>query len=532
MANIASRLGTETPLIRDLVNEIKKGEIKIPQFQRKFVWNETQALKLLDSISNNYPTGSLLFWKTTTKLSVERNIGDFKLPETDDLSPTTYVLDGQQRLTVIYSCFGAADGEEGYSAGYDLINDNFIKLSDKPELHIFPLRYIFQTTKLLNFRTALISHPHATELQEKLDSFIEIITNYRFPVVTLKDLTVEEVCPIFERINSSGTRLSTYDLMVAATWAENFNLNDEVEEIAFSLKSKNFEDISGDTILKCLSAIKYKSIKKSYILSLRQLSREDMDELVKKVKSALLKSVDLLTTEFGIYNWAFLPYEALLVIICFVCSHKDKFTKADIERLRKWFWTSSFSERYRGASDTFISNDLNNIENYIVNEKNIPGLFNNIPNMDEVRTMVFRSNNSRTRAYILLLATMKPRNITNGAIIDTQSALSIFNKKQYHHIFPQAYLKSQKVNADKINTISNICMLAASENNYISDAPPNEYIPKLVEKLGNQYEAVFKSNLLPLLTAKEYEDLSYDSFIDLRIKLIAQRIKDLCNGNS
>lgn len=69
-----------------------------PQFQRNFVWKEEQAIDLLDSISNNYPTGSLLFWKTNTKLATERNIGDFKLPETDDMSPTSYVLDGQQRI--------------------------------------------------------------------------------------------------------------------------------------------------------------------------------------------------------------------------------------------------------------------------------------------------------------------------------------------------------------------------------------------------------------------------------------------------
>ena len=82
--NISSRLGTETPLLKELIGDIKKGEIKIPQFQRKFVWKEEQAINLLDSISNNYPTGSLLFWKTSTKLATERNIGDFRLPETDD----------------------------------------------------------------------------------------------------------------------------------------------------------------------------------------------------------------------------------------------------------------------------------------------------------------------------------------------------------------------------------------------------------------------------------------------------------------
>jgi uncharacterized protein with ParB-like and HNH nuclease domain len=105
--NIASRLGTGTPLIKDLISDITRGEIKVPQFQRPFVWKEEQAIKLLDSIYNNYPIGSLLLWRTNSKLAVERNIGDFKLPETDDMSPTDYVLDGQQRLTVIFLFWSA-----------------------------------------------------------------------------------------------------------------------------------------------------------------------------------------------------------------------------------------------------------------------------------------------------------------------------------------------------------------------------------------------------------------------------------------
>lgn len=198
--NISSRLGTETPLLKELIGDIKKGEIKIPQFQRKFVWKEEQAINLLDSISNNYPTGSLLFWKTSTKLATERNIGDFRLPETDDLSPTNYVLDGQQRLTVIYSCFGAPDEEKGFSVGYDLVEEEFVQLSEKFEIHIFPLRWIYNTTKLLDFRTGLNSHPSSEELQTRLDSLIEVITNYRLPVVTLKDLSVEEVCPYLREL--------------------------------------------------------------------------------------------------------------------------------------------------------------------------------------------------------------------------------------------------------------------------------------------------------------------------------------------
>ncbi len=225
-----------------------------------------------------------------------------------------------------------------------------------------------------------------------------------------------------------------------------------------------------------------------------------------------------------------MPYEAIVVIICYVVYNKKDLTNDDILRMRKWFWISGFAERYRGAAESFISNDLQSIEEYIIKGKDVPGLLGGIPSIDEVKGMVFRSNNSRTRSFILLLASMQPKNITNGAIVDVQNALSIFNKKQYHHIYPQAYLKDKGISANAINSIVNICILAPSENNYISDNDPNDYIPELIEKLGEQYELVFKSNLLPILSKEEYKKLSYEDFISLRVNLIHERISFLCNG--
>ncbi len=166
MALSSSRLSTETPFFQDLIADIKRGTIKIPQFQRKFVWKEEQAFKLLDSIKNNYPIGSLLIWKTSVKLAAERNIGNFQLPRTDDMSPTDYVLDGQQRITVIYSSVGAPDDVEGFAPGYDLDSQGFVSLTEVSSAHhVFPLRWVYNTTRLLNFRTALLAHPGAEVLQ-------------------------------------------------------------------------------------------------------------------------------------------------------------------------------------------------------------------------------------------------------------------------------------------------------------------------------------------------------------------------------
>jgi hypothetical protein len=528
-ANIASRLGTYTPLIKELVSGVRKGEIKVPQFQRRFVWKEEQAVNLLDSIGSNYPVGSLLLWRTTSKLTTERDLGEFKLPATDDLSPTEYVLDGQQRLTVIYSCFGAADTDEGFQAAYDLQAECFVRRPDAHAPHLFPLRILYDTTKLLNFRAGLVSHPEGQELQTRLDQLIEVVTNYRIPVVVLKDLSVEEVCPIFERINSSGTPLSTYDLMVAATWSVDFDLNEEAEAIAQALEPKGFGDVDGDTVLKCLSAVHHKGIKKEQVLSLRSLAKPAMDALVDDVREALLKTVDLLSTEFRIHSWEFLPYEAYAVVLTYIFAKRKTLTADDIRRVRKWFWLSALSERYRGASEHFISKDLEYIDGYVVNGALPEVSFGAVPQKGGLPRLTFRSNNSRSRAFVLMLARTGPRNLTNGIAIDTAEALSSYNKKQFHHVYPKAYLKKVGTD-DEINSLVNICMLAASENNTVSDDSPNEYLPQLVEKHGPEAQAIFRSNLLPDPTEVNYSKLTYNKFVELRAEMIHAEMVKLCEG--
>jgi uncharacterized protein with ParB-like and HNH nuclease domain len=85
-----------------LVNRVRDGDIKIPAFQRGFVWDQEQIIELLDSIYKNYPIGSILLWNSTERLKASRNIGGLVLPDREPEYPVNYVLDGQQRLSSIY----------------------------------------------------------------------------------------------------------------------------------------------------------------------------------------------------------------------------------------------------------------------------------------------------------------------------------------------------------------------------------------------------------------------------------------------
>jgi len=465
------------------------------------------------------------------RLAAERNIGNFQLPKTDDMMPTDYVLDGQQRITVIYSSVGAPDSAGGFSPAYDLANEDFVLLSEVSGPTVFPLRWIYDTTHMLNFRTALLTRPDGPELQSKLDHVVDAFTKYRIPVVTLKDLTIDEVCPIFERINSSGTKLSIYDLMVAATWSEDFDLNHHVDRIAESLKGKSFERIERDTILKCFAAVQFGSIKQSDILALRDLDVGPKQVLVDQVREGLLQAVDLLATEFGIYNWDFLPYEAVLIIVCRLCCDEVINSADAMKRVRQWFWRSGFTERYRVGGENFVSKDIEAVSQFVRGKSGVPDDFGTMTTEENLRWMrvQFRSNNSMSRAFILALASRRPRSLMTGRVIDTAVALSKYNKKEFHHIFPTAYLK--RTNAPgQHNCLANICMLPASENGEISDADPHQYLPQCAIKLGSHADEVFASNLLPSSHSLAYSSASLEDFTRSRSLLISHVVLNLCDG--
>jgi hypothetical protein len=163
-----------------------------------------------------------------------------------------------------------------------------------------------------------------------------------------------------------------------------------------------------------------------------------------------------------------------------------------------------------------------------IGEGGLPAIFGDPPTAAQLAQATFRIGNSRTRAFILALAAMRPCNLTNGAQIDTAEALSQFNKKQFHHIHPRAHLKRAGT-TEEANSLANICMLAAAENNLISDSEPQEYIPALLKTHGDGDE-VLASNLMPKTTTFDYSKASYAEFLTARSGVLAKFVANLCEG--
>lgn len=89
----------------DLINEIQRGIIKIPKFQRDFVWTIDKTAKLLDSILKGYPIGTFILWQTDERINDIKNVGNLNIPDTPDGVKVQYVLDGQQRITSLFAAY-------------------------------------------------------------------------------------------------------------------------------------------------------------------------------------------------------------------------------------------------------------------------------------------------------------------------------------------------------------------------------------------------------------------------------------------
>ena len=77
-------------LYNNLIANIEQGQIKIPQFQRKFVWSIEETAGLIDSILKGYPIGTFIIWETNDRLRSIRNIGNFQFPDTPDGNTVQY----------------------------------------------------------------------------------------------------------------------------------------------------------------------------------------------------------------------------------------------------------------------------------------------------------------------------------------------------------------------------------------------------------------------------------------------------------
>lgn len=475
--------------IRDILNQVSKGNLRIPAFQRGFVWDTDSVAFLMDSIYKGYPFGTIQLWRTREKLKIEKQFGPFKLFDRDDEYPIDYVLDGQQRVTSIFGVFQTEINEiygieNPFKIYYDISADEnsqdsqFIPLKDEDVVkgRHFPLNCLFDTVKYRRETSSLNE-----ETIEKIDNLQAVFKEVKIPYQTLETDDKSKVAIVFERINRKGVPLDTLQLLTAWTWSEDFDLQNKFENLQEELKQYGFEELgaNAELLLRISAAVlTHNATSKSLIELNGNTVRERFQEVTNGIKGA----IDFLKKNLKVEKLANLPYEHFLIPLSVFFSNEGNkhFNYNDNQRrkLVSWFWKSSFGKRYSAGTNKNINKDIEEILNLKADYKtsNLDGVSLNI-NEQFFRINEFTMGTVYTKSLILLLAQNNPKSFISGSEITLSGVLKDYNRNEFHHIYPKAFvnnLDQQTINYS-VNCLANFCILSRADNKKIDCKSPSDY---------------------------------------------------------
>ena len=311
--------------------------------------------------------------------------------------------------------------------------------------------------------------------------------------------------------------------MIAWTWKEEFHLKDKFEEIYDLLDSKNFTKVKEKVLLQALSAIIKQTTKTKEILDLDPVAVRDN---ILKLKESLSRAIDFISTQFNAKSDDFLPKAHQLVPLIYLFSKCNHLSAEQSVIVKKWFWRTSFSDRYSSSTDVKMNEDIVFFNNILSNH------FDEIENykISITKDLLLKQKFLRTspvvKSFLLLLSQFEPLDMTNGNNVDIGKALSSYNRKEYHHIFPNAFLKDKGFSYQKINSLVNFCFLPANSNKKISDKNPSDYIFSQIPNMFRQ--AVFNSNLMPV-ELDIYNNDDFELFLEKRVEIIYNKILEVIN---
>jgi hypothetical protein len=342
----------------NILDDINKGRIKIPLFQREFVWKDKQMIELFDSMQKGYPIGSLLFWKPQEEYKYYENFGPYKIDEKSN--DVKYVLDGFQRLSTLFGAltnpnrlpqYKKETPSKGYAIFYDLIEEEFTYSRKRtPDINLIPLYVLIDTFDFLSFisdmQKLVASEDMYNKLVTKAKQLAKTFVDYEIPYIDITGGDISSSVDIFSRINSTGTRIST-DWMVSALSYnpnEGFLFSEKIEEFILKLEKYNFENLSRETILHCIESATGKSY---FDVKAESLARDyNFPIIVLSTLKHIERAINFLVAELNVIEYRLLPYNTQLIFLTEFFRLNPNPLKYQEEKLKNWFWITSYSNYF------------------------------------------------------------------------------------------------------------------------------------------------------------------------------------------
>lgn len=514
--------------IRRIIEHVMSGSLRIPAFQRGFVWDAERVAFLMDSIYKGYPFGAAILWRTKEQLKTERNLGPFKLPAREPEYPIDYVLDGQQRMTSVFGVFQTdivADGDASWTNIYfdmeaasgNFQDSQFVAMSpDEADLERhFPIGTFFDVQ---GYRQATQSL--SPEKAGLIDSVQSTFKEASIPVQYIETDNRAKVAIVFERVNRMGVELDVFQLLSAWTWSEDFDLQNRFAELADSLKPFGFESVGDDTnlLLRCCAAIVQNDVSPGTLVS---MNGSEVRDRFSEVENGIKGAIDFLRRNFNVESLDNLPYSALIiplaVFFAIPGNRAVKVSSRQRETLTRWIWRSCFSRRFSAGVIRNLNRDINEAKRlrdgkgFTLDRVSVsiePSFFSEL----------FSIRTTNTKTFVMLLAHSQPLSFVSGQPISLDNVLQNYNRNEFHHLYPQAYLKSNNFTSPEINRLANFVFMSSQDNKTLGGVAPSVYrghmdalsLPKILERA--------------YCPAVLFDD-DYESFIEERSKTLVAAAK-------
>ena len=564
-------MGQQDLKVHELVAKIERGEIRLPEMQRQYVWRSTRVRDLFDSLYRGYPSGTILTWETDESVKTR----DFAVEQGKDGKSFQLLLDGQQRLTSLSAILrgepvhvrgrvrpidilfnlehpdalevvtevnenGDANGEytdgedeDAADASGDELQKRFNRMTfvvsnKKLEAiaHWISVIEVFReensdTPFLQAAGVKLMDDPRYDKYSLRLRQ-LRAIRDYTYRVHILdRDKSYEEVTEIFVRVNSLGAKLRSSDLALAQitlTWRNSLKIFQEFEE---SCKVQGF-DLSLGIHLRNLVSF---ATGHSQFRTVSGLSKERLQNGWKNAKLGMHFALNFLRSNAGIDSPALLSSPFIIISIASYGHYKGyKLTPEEARSLRHWVLVASTKGRYsRGSTETLLDQDLGAIRNGADISVLLRLLRNQVGRLD-VQPDDLENRGTQSAYFKTMFLAFRQEEAT-----DWQSQLVISLKHsgtqhslQFHHIFPRGVLKKLSLSTAKVNDICNLSFIGGRTNRKISDKEPANYLPDIVRKQGKE---VLTKQCIPT-DPSLWQVKEYDNFLAQRRKLVANRLNE------
>lgn len=557
--------------IRELVAQMKRGDIRLPEMQRGYVWKSTQVRDLLDSLYRGYPSGTILTWQTDDPVETR----DPAIKQTGGgVDRYQLLLDGQQRLTSMAAVLNGdlihvkrrarpidilfnlnhpdnpfvmsevhqGDEDEIDAESSDIEEDDLQSRFDR-------MAFVVKTKKLANLphwvsvtdvfksdgnskflqRAGVNSFndPNFQKWDKRLNRLRDI-AKYSYRVNVLERAkSYEEVTEIFVRVNSLGTKLRGADLALAQITAKWPGSLAQFEE--FQSKCKFDLDIS--THIKNLIVF---ATGQSRFKTVHSLSQNALKDAWNKCKDGMNYAVNFIKSNAEIDDSFLLASPFILIPIAYYAHRKNyALTGNDAENLKYWAMLANAKARYsRGSTETFLDQDLRAIRGDNQTEELLRILRAQVGRL-KVLPEDLENRNTRSAYFKVMFMAFRAAGAKDwrNRIKIAPNSSGIKLSLQFHHIFPKSRQREIDCSKTLINDISNMAFISGKTNRWINNRKPSDYLPRLVSEMG---KAELEKQCIPV--DKELWKLnSYEDFLRQRRALIADRLNDylkIRNDNS